>query len=224
MFRLVRLSPPHGWSAVAWELGIVTLGVLIALVAQQFVDGIHDRNEVAQLEGALRAELADDRARWEHVRASDPCTVKRLDALEQWTRTAPATAKLDRAYRLFLWNQHTGAWDLAKTSDTTANIPLRERLLFASLYEALNNWRQMINEENANTQALSGLLATADQAENRRQIAYRLSLARGFLNRRKFNYDYMFKRFDALGIAPDESQLTVKADDKVLCEPLDRLS
>ena len=224
MFRLIRLKPPHGWNAVAWELAIVTLGVLIALGAQQFVDGIHQRNEVAQLVGALRSELADNRARWEHVRASDPCTLQRLDALEKWNATAPAGAKLNRAYRLFLWNQHSGAWDLAKTSETTANIPLRQRLIFASLYDAINNWRQMINEENANTQVLGGLLATADQPENRRQIAYRISLARGYVNRRIFNYDYMFTRFDALRIVPDKSQLTVKANDKLLCEPLDRLS
>jgi len=224
MFRLTRLAPPHGWNAVAWELAIVTLGVLIALAAQQFVDGIHQRNEVTQLVGALRSELADDRARWEHMRASDPCTVQRLDALERWNGAAPAGASLKRAYRLFLWNQHTGAWDLAKTSETTSNIPLRQRLLFASLYDAINNWRQMNSEEGDNARALGGLLATADQPENRRQIAYRISLARGFVNRRQTNYDYMFTRFDALKIAPDRSQLTVRTNDKLLCEPLDRLS
>jgi hypothetical protein len=224
VFRLLKLKPPHGWNAVAWELAIVTLGVLIALAAQQFVDSIHQRGEVAELVGALRAELSDDRARWEHIRASDPCTVQRLDALEQWLKTAPPGARLNRAYRLFLWNQHTAAWDLAKTSETTNAIPLRQRLIFASLYDAMNNWRQMINEENANTQALNGLLTTADQPENRSQIAYRIALARMFVSRRQFNYDYMFTRFDALRIAPDDSQLTVKANDKLLCEPLDRLS
>jgi hypothetical protein len=224
MFRMLKLAPPHGWNAVAWELGIVTLGVLIALGAQQFVDGIHQRDEVAQLVGALRSELADSRARWQRVRNSDPCTLQRLDALERWTATAPPGAKLNRAYRLFVWNQHSGAWDLAKTSETMTHIPLRERLIIASLYDAINNWRQMINEENENARVLGGLLATADQPENRRQIPYRLSLARGFVNRRKFNYDYMFTRFDALRIAPDYSQLTVAANDKLLCEPLDRLS
>ena len=70
MFRLLKLKPPpHGWNAVAWELAIVTLGVLIALAAQQIVADIHDREAVAQLRSALRAELADDRARWEDMRA-----------------------------------------------------------------------------------------------------------------------------------------------------------
>ncbi len=41
MFRLLKLKPPHGWAAVAWELAIVTLGVLIALGAQQIVEDIH---------------------------------------------------------------------------------------------------------------------------------------------------------------------------------------
>ena len=40
MFRLFKLRPPHGWNAVAWELGIVTLGVLIALAAQQLVEAL----------------------------------------------------------------------------------------------------------------------------------------------------------------------------------------
>jgi len=223
MFRLTKLNPPHGWNAVAWELAIVTLGVLIALGAQQFVDGINRRSEVRQLVGGLRGELADMRARWDHVRNSDPCTVHRLDALDRWVATAPPDAKLPNAYRAFLWNMHTGAWDLAKTSDAMSDIPLKQRLTFASLYDAINNWRQMISEENANTQALNGLLATADQPENRRQVAYRLSLARGFVSRRKLNYDYMFKRFDALRIAPDESQLTVQVNDRLMCEPLGRL-
>jgi len=223
MFRMMKLRPPHGWNAVAWELAIVTLGVLIALAAQQFVDDINRRSEVRQLVGGLRGELGDMRARWEHVRNSDPCTVHRLDALDRWVATAPTDAKLPNAYRPFLWNMHTGAWDLAKTSDAMSDIPLKQRLTFASLYDAINNWRQMISEENANTQALNGLLATADQPENRRQIAYRLSLARGFVSRRKLNYDYMFKRFDALRIAPDESQLTVQVNDRLMCEPLGRL-
>ena len=81
----------------------------------------------------------------------------------------------------------------------------------------------MINEEGDNARALSALLATADQPENRRQIAYRLALARGFVNRRKFNYEYMFTRFDQLRIARDESQLTVRPNDKLLCEPLEQI-
>jgi hypothetical protein len=220
MFRLFK-SPPHGWSAVVWELAIVTVGVLIALGAQQLVDSINRRGNVAQLTAALRSELADDRSRWEHMRASDDCSWQRLAAIEQWVRTAPAGATLYRPYRLFLWNMHSSTWDLAKTSPAASDIPLKERLLYASLYGAIDNWRLFFDEENKNVQEINALLFTADQPENRSQVPYRLSKARAYINRRKFNYSYLFTRFDELGIKPDDSQLTVKADDRALCAPLE---
>ena len=89
MFRLTKVAPPHGWNAVVWELAIVTLGVLIALGAQQLVDGIHQRNEVTQLVGALRSELADSRSRWQHVRNSDGSVARA--AFDRAFRPAPGS-------------------------------------------------------------------------------------------------------------------------------------
>ncbi len=215
-------KPLHGWRAFTGEVGIIVIGVLIALGAEQVVEDIHQHEDVTQLVDALRSELGDDRARWEHIRASDPCTLQRLDALDRWLATAPAGAKLEEPYRLFLWNMHSSAWDLAKTSPAVAHVPLRDRLTYASLYGAIDNWRQFINEENANSQILTGLLATADQPENRRQVAFHIAEARHMVSRRQVNYDYFFTRFNALGIKPDESQLTVRPDDRRLCEPLER--
>ena len=213
-------KPLHGWRPFAGEVGIIVVGVLIALAAQQVVETIHQRDDVEQLVAALRSELGDDRARWEHIRASDACTLQRLDALDRWLATAPAGAKLDRPYRLFLWNMHSSAWDLAKTSPAAAHIPLRQRLTYASLYGAIDNWRQFINEENANAAILNALLATAGQPENRRQVPFHIAQARFLVSRRQLNYDYFFTRFDALGIKADESQLTVRPNDRRLCEPL----
>ena len=223
MFRLLEVKPPHGWNAVAWELAIVTLGVLIALAAQQIVEDIHEREDIAQLRGALRAELADDRGRWENMRASDRCTLERLHALDRWVPTAPAGARLERAYRLLLWNMHSSAWDIAKTSPATAHIPLQERLTYADLYAAIDNWRDYLAEERVNAVELSGLVASADQPENRRQIMLHVAKARLFVRRRAENYPYFFTRFDALKIRPDSSQLTIARDPKALCKPLEQL-
>jgi hypothetical protein len=115
---------------------------------------------------------------------------------------------------------HSSAWDLAKTSPATANIPLKERLTYATLYGAIDNWRLFIDEENKNARAISTLMATADQPQNRAQLAVLIAQARIFVQRRKFNYDYFFVRFDRLRIAPDDRELTVVANDRRLCEPL----
>jgi hypothetical protein len=219
-FRLPK--PLHGWRALAGEVGIIVLGVLIALGAQQVVENIHERSEVEQLRDALRAELADDRARWELIRAQDPCTAERLNALDRWLASAPVDAKLvTNPYRVILLNMHSSAWDLAKTSPATADIPLKERLTYASLYGAIDNWREFINEENVNSNALSALLATADEPENRRLARVRLAQARLFLNRRQLNYGYFFERFDQLGIKPDYGQQTIRVHPQAMCGPLD---
>jgi hypothetical protein len=214
-------KPLHGWRAFVGEVGIIMLGVLLALGAEQVVETIHERSEVGELRAALRGELADDRGRWERIRAGDRCTGQRLDALEKWVGSAPAGARLGgNAYRLFLWNMHSSAWDIAKTSPAVAHIPLHERLTYAALYGATDNWRQFLHEEDENARALWALLATADQPENRRQIRFRLAQARSYLARRAVNYGYFFTRFDELRIKPDYSQQNFSIDPQELCKPL----
>jgi hypothetical protein len=216
-------KPVHGWRLFVGEVGIIVLGVLIALGAQQIVQAWQTKQDVDELRRAFHAELADDRGRWENMRASDRCTFARLDAIERWTAAAPADARLERAYRILLWNMHSTAWDIAKTSSATAHIPFKERLTYADLYAAIDNWREYLAEERANAIELSSLMASADQPDSRRQIPLHVAKARLFVRRRAENYPYFFTRFDALKIRPDESQLTIARDPKALCKPLDQL-
>jgi hypothetical protein len=154
------------------------------------------------------------------LRAADRCTLQRLDALERWATNAPADARLERSFRLMLWNMHSSAWDIAKTSPATAHFPLHEQLAYADLYAAIDNWRDYFGEERGNAVELSAQVASADQAESRRQIMLHIAKARLFVRRRAENYPYFFTRFDALKIRPDASQLTIARDPKALCAPL----
>jgi hypothetical protein len=53
-------KPLHGWRAFAGEVGIIVIGVLIALGAEQMVETLHWRQKVNDAEGAMRLELAED--------------------------------------------------------------------------------------------------------------------------------------------------------------------
>jgi hypothetical protein len=214
-------KPLHGWRQFAGEVGIIVIGVLIALGAEQVVESIHERSEVGELRRALRAELADTRARWESMRDGDDCSLKRLDAIDRWARTAPPGARLQNAFSPMLWNMHSSAWDVAKTSAAAQHFPLDERLLYGSLYSAVDNWRVFLNDERGNAMQLGALAATADQPEHRREIAMRVDMARQFIVRRHRNYAYFFTRLDALRIRPDASQLTITNDPQALCKPPD---
>ncbi len=214
------LKPLHGWRAFTGEVGVIVLGVLIALGAQQLVDTFRQRSEVEQLRGALNAELSDDRARWESIRSSDECAERRLKVLEHWLETAPANARLKNAYPIFLWNTHTSAWDSAKSSPAGQLLGLDERLTYASLYDSLDNWHRNNVEESKTAETINADSATADQAENRRELPKLLVLATARLVGRRKNYPYFFTRFDELKVRPDRSKLTLSVDQKGLCAPL----
>lgn len=55
-------KPLHGWRAFVGEVGIIVLGVLIALGAEQIVEATHQRYLAQQAEKNVRAELAYDSA------------------------------------------------------------------------------------------------------------------------------------------------------------------
>ena len=96
MFRLLRLRPPHGWAAVAWELAIVTLGVLIALAAQQIAEAVHDRSIAAETRADVTDELNSDLMSIALRQSIEPCIERRLGELRailaEWERTGTFTA------------------------------------------------------------------------------------------------------------------------------------
>ncbi len=82
MFRMLRLQPPHGWNAVAWELGIVTLGVLVALAAQQWVEERSWRDKAQAGKAAVRQELALHYAWSVEWRVIQPCVSAQIEGLQ----------------------------------------------------------------------------------------------------------------------------------------------
>jgi hypothetical protein len=81
MFRLLKLKPPHGWNAVAWELGIVTLGVLIALGAQQWAQSVNDRSVAAQTRAEVTDEINSSLMSVALRQSAEPCILRRLEDL-----------------------------------------------------------------------------------------------------------------------------------------------
>lgn len=91
MFRLLRLKPPNGWHAVGWELLIVTLGVLIALGAQQVAERVRDRQLAGQARAAIAEELNRNLLTISLRATAEHCIQRRLGELHglvnAWGRT-----------------------------------------------------------------------------------------------------------------------------------------
>lgn len=74
-------TPVHGWRALLGEVGIIVLGVLIALGAQQLVSTLHDRSVASETRSDVTAELNDGLASVALRGMAEPCIDRRLGEL-----------------------------------------------------------------------------------------------------------------------------------------------
>jgi hypothetical protein len=150
MFRVFKVEPPHGWGAVAWELAIVTLGVVIALAAQQTVESVNWTSQVADTREAVRAELEHDLGATEFMMQQRPCVTARLDQLGAWLaasrngRMESMVNPIGRPSTHILW---FSVWDIVKAGDVASHIPLDERLTYARSYAQLLNLQILLNRQ-----------------------------------------------------------------------------
>ena len=63
----------HGWRQIGAEVGIIVVGVLIALVAQQVVESIHEDAQVREFRHATDDELAYDLGVYQQRISFAPC-------------------------------------------------------------------------------------------------------------------------------------------------------
>ena len=75
-------KPLHGWREFVGEVGIIVIGVLIALSAEQAVEAWHWHDKVSVVRRSLMGELGNDRARWELDVAQMRCALPYMDALD----------------------------------------------------------------------------------------------------------------------------------------------
>jgi hypothetical protein len=95
-FRLPK--PLHGWRELAWEVGIIVIGVLIALGAQQIAEGIHDSTVAAATRKDIAGELNSNLMSLKLRERAESCIEKRLSELRvilaQWDETGSFKAPL----------------------------------------------------------------------------------------------------------------------------------
>src|SRR6059058_780500 len=75
-------KPLHGWRAFAGEVGIIVVGVLIALAAEQVVETIHWRHKASKADASLREELEASYAFAAEAVIAAPCIDRQLQVLE----------------------------------------------------------------------------------------------------------------------------------------------
>jgi len=145
-------KPLHGWREFAGEVGIIVIGVLIALGAEQVVETIHGDAQVRLFRGAVNDELAYDLGSYKQRLMLGPCVRARLAELDRVIASDRA-GKPIRMEGLSHWpvsfSLRTSVWT-GRTADVEARMPLQTRLAYSQIYDDLANYDvHRVDERNA---------------------------------------------------------------------------
>jgi len=164
MLKLLRLKPPHGWNVVAWELAIVTVGVFVALAAQQWAENLSAGQRTRQALAGIRDELADHYSWSVEWRVIEPCLLAQIDALSD--RVLKSGPILDPApgyheneqfvYVLRLPSKEypRSAWDGATAEGIAARFDPQLRYELNAHYAQVEVLQSMTSQNNEDYQSL----------------------------------------------------------------------
>lgn len=163
--RLRFPQPPQGWAALRWEVGVVFVGIGLALAAQQLADTLYWRGQAAQAKRAIEAELLEHEVDSFERLSVQPCLTGQLRRLHErlanhrgeWrglpmqTRQdivqAAAKQVVPTAYRApaRLWPKE--AWERAQATGALNYLPDKLVATYAEIYtRSLRNKHQQGSE------------------------------------------------------------------------------
>ena len=176
-------KPLHGWRQFAGEVGIIVVGVLIALGAEQLVASWHWRSEVRQTDRRLTREMAMNLANAYERFAIDPCLRPRLAELRdqllatgtQWPGSRATFANdiyhsgFPSVYRTPNRPWRQASWRTALSGETLDHFSAERVNEFSTLHNAVDELNQTQTEEIQESASLGDLaFAGPISAANRR--------------------------------------------------------
>jgi hypothetical protein len=142
-------GPRNGWRAFLGEVGIIVLGVLIALGAEQLVQNLNRQADLRELRAALDDEVAYGLETYAYRTAQDRCLDARLTELEAWLESARSGRPRQLVGEISAPHSApagTSVWDSADPN-VVAFMPMRTKLAYAAIYdEFANNEVQRLDE------------------------------------------------------------------------------
>ena len=138
--RIQLPKPLHGWREFAGEVGVIVLGVLIALGLGEFAQAWNDRSNTREARDAIRAEIGSDLGQLSLRIATEDCMAKRLNEIVDYLDARSSGKEADPVTWLGKpqqWNMDTFRWDAASQSGRVSLFPVGEQSAFSNIYGSL---------------------------------------------------------------------------------------
>jgi hypothetical protein len=174
---LKKFKPLHGWREFFGEVGVIVLGVLIALGAQQVVQDIQTRADERAFRATIDHEIGLDLFMYNLRARQFDCDAKHVAELKGWLERARSGAAMPSLYPLApgTISPYRSAWD-SRDAQVFNHLPAEVRQKYAEFYDELaNNWRLIVAEQAAwdslRPYAEAGPISLADRRTIRPIIA-----------------------------------------------------
>jgi hypothetical protein len=219
-------KPLHGWREFAGEVGIIVIGVLIALGAEQVVEELHWHSAVDDERRALHIAVARELTESSGRLVQEPCIERRLNDLLTVFARHKAGVPLRMVGRVgvpAVVGASTDAWQTAAGGETLDHMPLDERLSLGASFASFAVMRSDLNQEAREWDQLSRLdHPEILEADDWSQLRAAYAEAAAWDGRNNFFARWVLK-YDTHGERPDSvslKDLKAKGSVLALCQPL----
>jgi hypothetical protein len=212
-----KAKPVHNWREFGMEIGTIVIGVLIALAAEQAVEWLHWRTDVAEAREALNQEVREN-ATIAAIRAEEGrCMPARLDEIVRWVNGGPQPDFAAEAGAGFGGAVST-VWEISKAGQVVARMPLTERLKFARFYDGVATQQDVIKTERAQVVRLTrSLWSHAFTADEKARLLADVAEGRAWFRVGRNNNLALLRGAKRMGIVPEPFSANTKANLAAFC-------
>ena len=135
-------KPLHGWREFAGEVGIIVIGVLIALGAEQLVEAAHQRQEGVAAEHIIRNEISLNLGRLQSRMAIHACVDRRIEEVQKLVDDAgsnPAIVTPGWIGRPQYWTFLDSRWQAEAQAGQAALVDGRRLPDYGIMYNRMQN-------------------------------------------------------------------------------------
>jgi hypothetical protein len=195
-------KPVHNWRELLTEIGVIVIGVAIALAAEQGVEWLHWQSEVTTARTALRTEIAAATDNFYARRvAMAPCLDRKLDRVGAAIADVAAGRPPDLHGLVFNTIGsaiYDSEWQSERSSQVLTHFPRQELALMSRFYGRMPENRDFMLDESIAWGHMS-VLQEADQ-----------KLGPADLAQLRVNY-HLARRFQALVVNNSVAQMALAA-------------
>ena len=143
-------TPLKGWRVFAGEVGVIVLGVLLALGAQQLAENLQMRGDVREFRRTIDHEIGLNLFIYDVRSRGSGCNRKRIKQLTDWVKAARPGDALPQIWPKapIVLTPYRSAWE-NRDGAVFNHLPLKDRQKYAEFYDELDhNWEMMSQEMN----------------------------------------------------------------------------